>query len=347
VVRPHVPVDFPEDETIMTVDAGKAVQAAHVIRLTEDEKFELEIVAAHLAERAPRLVDDLVWVDFARDLAAHLPIKLRQTARRFIADAGPDAMLLLRNLPLESAGGLPDTPSRKGSVQRTSAMPAAVLVLIGFLLGEPFAFAEEKSGALVQDVVPVPGMEEFQGNAGSTTLTMHIENAFHADRPDYVGLLCLRSDHDKVAGLQIASIRNALPLLSDATRETLFEAQYLTDAPGSFGDVSGVSEPHGILSGAWEDPDIKVDFFSTKPLTAEAGQAMARLDEALRETRHTLLLEHGDLAFVDNRLALHGRTEFTPRYDGRDRWLQRIFVSDDIRRSRRLRLNDGHVLAGS
>jgi L-asparagine oxygenase len=72
---------------------------------------------------------------------------------------------------------------------------------------------------------------------------------------------------------------------------------------------------------------------------------MAALGEALTEVRRTLILEPGDLAFVDNRLALHGRTGFTPRYDGRDRWLQRIFVHRDFRRSWELRPGDGHVLA--
>jgi L-asparagine oxygenase len=41
---------------------------------------------------------------------------------------------------------------------------------------------------------------------------------------------------------------------------------------------------------------------------------------------------------------VHGRTAFTPRYDGRDRWLQRIFSLRDLRRSRDFRPDDGHVL---
>ena len=48
---------------------------------------------------------------------------------------------------------------------------------------------------------------------------------------------------------------------------------------------------------------------------------------------------------VDNRVTVHGRTAFRPRYDGRDRWLQRTFVAADLRRSREYRPGDGYVLA--
>jgi L-asparagine oxygenase len=41
---------------------------------------------------------------------------------------------------------------------------------------------------------------------------------------------------------------------------------------------------------------------------------------------------------------VHGRTGFAPRYDGKDRWLQRTFVMNDLRRSRFQRPGDGYVL---
>lgn len=255
-------------------------------------------------------------------------------------------MLLLRNLPIQP-GALPGTPNAKNSVQRAATVPASVLALIGFALGEIVSFREEKSGALVQNVVPVPGMETFQGNAGSITLNMHVENAFHDFRPDYVGLLCLRNDHDNVAALQISSIRLALGLLAERTRAVLHEERFITAAPASFGKAAGGGEPHGILSGGAEDPSIKVDFESTTPLGSDAKRAMAELGEALKAVRRDLVLAPGDLAFADNRLALHGRNSFVPRYDGNDRWLQRVFVHQNLRRSRAWRPENGQVLHGN
>ncbi|WP_374776248.1 TauD/TfdA family dioxygenase [Streptomyces sp. NBC_01310] len=58
-----------------------------------------------------------------------------------------------------------------------------------------------------------------------------------------------------------------------------------------------------------------------------------------------LILQPGELAFVDNRVAVHGRTSFRPRYDGRDRWLHRTFVHLDNRRTTGYRGNSGFMLA--
>ncbi|MEU4769917.1 TauD/TfdA family dioxygenase [Actinosynnema sp. NPDC023794] len=307
------------------------------------ERAELDAIAELVGAGPSRLLDDPRFVDLARDLSCRLPERLSGRLRRFRHDAGPDGMLLLGNLPVRP-DELPDTPRVAESAQRDVTVPAAALVLIALQLGEAVAFRQEKGGALVQDVVPVPGREEFQGNAGSVALTMHVENAFHDHRPDHVALLCLRNDHDDVAGLKIASVRRALPLLSTPDRSVLAAPRFVTEPPGSFGGVRHAPVPHPVLGGAHDDPDIRVDFLSTRPLDEAAERAMARLGAALAEVCETVVLAPGDLAIVDNRLALHGRTPFTPRYDGRDRWLQRVFVHLDHRRSRALRPGNGQVL---
>ncbi|MEV0695655.1 TauD/TfdA family dioxygenase [Streptomyces sp. NPDC050388] len=322
----------------------EAENAADPVFLLDDaERTALEELAEALCATAPGLVDDDHWVAAARRLSSDLPPRLRARLRHFTWDAGTDAMLLLRNLPVEPAG-TPPTPAVPGSVQRTATVPAAALVLIGMAMGEVVAFDKEKSGALVQDVVPVPGMESFQGNAGSVKLNMHTENAFHPLRPDFVGLMCLRNDHENVAKLRVASVRRVVPLLPDSVRTVLHEPRFVIAAPASFDMPPGSEQPRGILTGSVDDPDLTVDFSSTTALDDEAADALALLEKAVERTYRDLLLEPGDLAFVDNRMALHGRNAFEPRYDGADRWLQRIFVHIDHRRSRALRPNGGQVL---
>ena len=44
----------------------------------------------------------------------------------------------------------------------------------------------------------------------------------------------------------------------------------------------------------------------------------------------SVILESGDLLVVDNRKSVHGRTPFKARYDGFDRWLQRLYVKVDV-----------------
>ncbi|WP_316529405.1 clavaminate synthase family protein [Kitasatospora brasiliensis] len=313
-----------------------------VLMLSTAEAAEIDQVARHLVTVSDRIDD--AWVSAARSAWETLPIAFRRRVREFRRDSGSGGSLVVRGLLVDNEH-LPPTPSVGGSVQQVATAPAALLLMTACGLGDPTAFLAEKSGALVQDVVPVPGQEEFQGNAGSVDLMMHNENAFHPHRPDYVLLLCLRPDHEQIAGLRAASVRQALPLLSAETREALSRPEFSTQAPPSFGTAGGVVPNHAVLTGDVTDPDVRVDFAATTGLTPAARGALVSLATALDEVSRTVRLVAGDLAIVDNRICLHGRTSFKPRYDGQDRWVQRIFAVTDLRRSRHRRPSDGYVLA--
>lgn len=306
--------------------------------------------AARLAELARELLtvaggrlDSPQWIRAARRAWVHAPTELRGLLAEFRRDSGTPGALLLRGLPL-GEGAVPDTPTARGSVQRAATVPAAVLMLIAHGLGDPIAYRQEKSGALVQDVVPVPGLEDFQGNAGSTRLTFHVENAFHEHRPDYVMLSCLRADHEQSAELRLCSARQVLPRLGEPALSVLRGPNFETAAPPSF-SADGGGRPHAVLADSAEDPVLRIDEAATRPLDAAAAAAMAELSELFQDSYQAVRLAPGDLAIVDNRVTVHGRSAFTPRYDGRDRWLQRTFVAADLRRSRTHRPADAHVLA--
>lgn len=284
------------------------------------------------------------WLSLVRDSALRLPLLLRRRLRGLMRHSGDSGSLLVSGLPVDGGAGVPPTPMVSGSAQRTPTVPAAVLLLVATTLGEPVAFRAEKSGVLVQDVVPVPGNEDAQSNEGSVQLSFHVENAFHPHRPDYVLLLCLRADHECRAGLRVACLRRAYPRLATVTRQALFRRDFVTAAPPSFGGDGAETAPHAVLTGDPDDADIAVDFSATRPLTETAGAALLALQDALASTAETLLLRPGDLAIVDNRVSLHGRTAFQPRYDGHDRWLQRAYSVRDLRRSRGHRPADGPVL---
>ncbi|GLZ29108.1 L-asparagine oxygenase [Lentzea sp. NBRC 105346] len=312
------------------------------IQLTDEERSAIRRLTDDLTADPDARIDTRDWVERARELSCELPLTLRVALRRFRRSPGPEGVLLVRGLPIDS---LPGTPSVPGSVERIPTPYASALVLACMQIGDITAFRQEKSGALVQNVVPVPGQEDFQGNAGSVTLKMHIENGFHSYKPDYVALLCLRNDHDDVAGLRTSSIRRALPLLSNETRAILFEPRFITTPPASFGDYISVTGARPILEGDPSDPDVQIDFATTSGLDLGAAAAIDELGHAFDQVERTFVLRSGDLAIVDNRLAMHGRTAFRPRYDGFDRWLLRTSIHIDPRRTRPARPADGDVLS--
>jgi L-asparagine oxygenase len=321
---------------------ASAVQGL-TLDLTDDERAALRELAEQLVATPPALLDDLAWVSLARQASCRLPVRLMETLRAYRNDPGATGTLILSGLPVDE-DGLPETPNVRESVERATTVPAVVAMLVGLQLGEVIAYREEKTGALVQNVVPVPGLEGTQSNAGSVPLEFHVENAFHPQRPDYVGLLCLRNDHAKRAGTLVTCIRQALPLLEETDRKVLHEPRFITAPPPSFhsGDRT---MPHAVLSGNPEDPNICLDLNATTALDDEAREVMARLKQVLTDVSTSLVLQSGSMALIDNRLVLHGRTEFTPRFDGRDRWLHRVYVHLDNRRSRAYREGAGAVLA--
>ncbi|MEW1660498.1 TauD/TfdA family dioxygenase [Streptomyces sp. NPDC093707] len=327
----------------MTKTSSLPALSEAAVVLTDSQRAEVALLAEDLARAASGVLDSPAWLAAARAAAVRLPGELRAAIRDFRYDAGPEGALLVRNLPVPA--DLPATPTRLGSVQRTATTAAGAIAMVLLQLGEVVAYRSEKSGALVQDVVPVAGQEGQQSNAGSVRLQMHTENAFHRNRPDYLGLLCLRGDPTGDARLCTASVRRALPLLSDEARRTLSEERFMTEAPPSFGGSGSVPPPvHAILRGAPDDPDVLVDFNATHALDDGGRRAMDELAAAFEATTHALALTAGDLAVVDNRLVVHGRSPYTPRYDGTDRWLHRVYAVADYRRSRADRQAAGSVL---
>ena len=52
-----------------------------------------------------------------------------------------------------------------------------------------------------------------------------------------------------------------------------------------------------------------------------------------------IALTPGDICVIDNYKAVHGRKPFRARFDGTDRWLRRLNMARDLRRSREFRLD--------
>jgi L-asparagine oxygenase len=249
-------------------------------------------VAREVVNLVPGQVDTQEFVSAARDGWDRLPVDLRQSIRRCRRHSGPSCRLLVRGLRVDE-DQLGATPSVAGSAQREASLPAALLFMVACGLGDPVAFLPEKSGALVQNVVPVPGQENFQGNVGSVPLSFHVESAFHVHRPDYVILVCPRADHEGVAGTRTACIREVLPLLSDASREALFQPAFVTAAPGSFGPGLAGTAPHAVLSGTSEDPDLRVDLAATRALTPAGAAALGELGGLFERLSATSQLRAG------------------------------------------------------
>jgi Fe(II)/alpha-ketoglutarate-dependent arginine beta-hydroxylase len=207
--------------------------------------------------------------------------------------------------------------------------------------------------------MPIKGHEQEQLGTGSEVLlTWHTEDAFHPYRADYIGLMCLRNpDHVETT----YALLDQLPL-DDATVQLLFEPRFLIRPDESHlpKNRSGVQRDLGasaellrrsyarieqmnsapekvaLFSGDPDTPYARLDpYFMDR--VADDPAAMAALDSlvaAIDAQISGIALQPGEIIFIDNYRVVHGRVPFKARYDGTDRWLHRLNIARDLRKSR-------------
>ncbi|MGW6593791.1 TauD/TfdA family dioxygenase [Streptomyces globisporus] len=295
-------------------------QALNQYRLSESEAekvSELSALAARFSDSIPIVVSGLLM---------DLPDGMRKMVLDFGSDAESSGYCILRGV---SVGELPKTPQAHEAHVLDGHPTNGTLMLVADLLGSLTGYQDEKSGALFHDVHPVRGEEDRIENSGSVAFDFHTENVHHPLRPDYLGLLCLRQDHDQIAATRVSSVRDALPLLTDDEVAELRKPQFHSLYPTSFTrNTTGPrpsAGPHPVIFGPADRPFMRFNSHNTQGDHPPARAALRSLATALERVCRDLVLAPGDLVVLDNHVVVHGRTAFTPRYDGQDRWLRRFY----------------------
>ena len=236
--------------------------------------------------------------------------------------------LLLTGLPI---GELPATPTSPTARVDKSSVSELTLLTVARRLGQPVGYEPEHGGDLIQNIVPTATAADRQVSTSSKVeLMFHTEAAFHPYRPRYLLLLCLRGD--PAARTTLASIHEVLPHLPTDVRDLLFEPRFRTAVDESYlhGRANLLGPALPVLSGDRELPTLVFDADLMVGTDTDADDALRVLSDAIVAMQVAVVLERGDLLVVDNAVAVHGRSPYTPRFDGTDRWLQRTFVVSDL-----------------
>jgi L-asparagine oxygenase len=212
------------------------------------------------------------------------------------------------------------------------------------------AYEAEGHGRLYQDMVPNRAMALSQTSLGSgVELELHTEQAFSKLRPDILSLACLRGHPD--AKTYVLPAHVLLEHMTPFERKLLRRELWTTGVDGSFklgghefieGDLRG---PLAIIGGAQDDPTIVFDQDLMVGVTDEAQALIARVVEVYRAHRFSVTLAPGQILLVDNVRAVHGRSPFTPSFDGADRFISRSFAVRDLVRTRYARPGNSRTVA--
>lgn len=328
------------------------------LTLTAAEMAETKALVAALAGRSSD-IDGAELLDEAALAAQELPRRLRRFLRDFrLAEPSPAVCLISGySVDEETLGNTPrHWCERRGSPKgREEEM---FLLLLGFLVGEPIAWSTQQDGQLVHDILPIAGHEQEQLGSGSEQLLWwHVEDAFHPLRGDFLGMMCLRNP-DRVA-TTFACIDSVE--LSPEHRDQLFQPVFTirpdeshlrknsatrsatdaqTDEFEAIEEMQAAPECVPVFFGDPARPYWRLDPYFMDPVPEPEG-AQAALDALISEIDRNLFeiaLEPGQVCLIDNFRAVHGRRPFRARHDGGDRWLKRINLSCDLRKSRGVRL---------
>jgi L-asparagine oxygenase len=340
--------DWPEAELERDrlSESPASMDSSFEISLSDSDRGALWAAAHEVARRDAATEADAFVIE-AQVQASRLSDDLRRRLMRFRRFGGPVGGLLISGVP---TGEIPPTPRHADYAIGAKLLGAAAMSIVVSVLGDQFGFSPELGGNIVQDIVPVRGFEDTQQAISSTTaLDSHVDKAFSENRADYVALLCLRPDHEGVAATTLSSIGAIMPLLDAHTISVLRTPRFETAVDGSFLRGAGIDHPIHIgaiqvLSGDAQHPRLRADFAETRGIDREAQKALDRLNEAAREVSVAVYLKSGDLLLIDNRVALSGRTSFTARWDGNDRWLLRTFITSDLARSAPERPGGGRIV---
>jgi L-asparagine oxygenase len=284
-----------------------------------------------------------------RAMRAELPMALVDRLERLSTEADPPGFILIEGLPIDPL--LPATPADgRRPPDKLTSISEATLLGIASLLGQPYSYRVEK-GTLVHDVCPTARSMHALTNEGSmSALGYHTELAYFATPPRRLLIQGLRQDHDQVARTPVADVRDALERLDDETHIELRPPQFTSDIPHIFHPhvphQLRRSDPHPVLTGTADRPSLRAALYGnlTRARTEQGAHALQKLDQAFHEVRHQLTLTPGSLLILDNCLVAHSRSRFTPGFDGRDRWLQRVHVADSLWRLRHLQTRSQRLL---
>ncbi len=282
-------------------------------------------------------------------LAHRLPARVRRALNEFRLERLSGVLIISGHQVDQDRVGPTPRHWRDRTGHSSAHREELLLVLYGSLLGDPFAWTTQQDGRLIHDVIPIKGHENEQlGSSSEALLTWHTEDAFHPLRSDFIGFACLRNPYGAAttighvddlelpgevrevltgARFGIRPDESHLPKNNSAPAEEAFEAiERLDRAP----------DPVPVLFGHPERPYIRADpyFMSVDAADREARAALDALTERMDARMVDMRLEAGDFCFLDNYRVVHGRKPFQARHDGTDRWLKRINLTKDLRKSR-------------
>jgi len=297
---------------------------------------------------SPSLEPDL-FCEQVKELSHFIPQRIEKELLNFIKFGGREGFLIIKTIPIENIELIITPPGNNNKIGEKTSLAKIQAILI-HVIGDMIAYEAEGYGRLFQDVVPMKSMETLQTSVSSNVeLEIHTEQAFSKLRPDVLSLACIRGD--SCAFTHILPVEYILQNLTEKECALLREPLWNIGVDLSFklngnefieGDIRG---PMPILSGSTFNPNLIFDQDLMFGITENANKIIQKIVNIYHKYKLTHSLVSGEITFIDNRKAVHGRSSFFPKYDGRDRFLVRCFATFDYEKSQYARPKNSRTIS--
>jgi len=280
-------------------------------------------------------------------LSYQLPKNLTKQLNDFSINGTPTGFLLIKNIPIVNEE-LPNTPSSNNCKIGETTILARIQSILLSSIAEMVSYEAEGYGRLFQDIIPIQTMANNQTSVSSNVeLEIHTEQAFSKLRPDILSLSCLRGDKN--------ALTHILPIQRIIENVTIEELQLMKQPLWNCGvdlsfKINGVDFIEGDIRGPFsiineknettQETTLLFDQDLMTGINEEANIIIKRIVDIYYKNRISHNLKQGEILFVDNRRAVHGRSPFKPNYDGKDRFLIRCFATFDYDKSNYARQNN-------
>ncbi len=240
--------------------------------------------------------------------------------------------VLVFNLSLEqySFGSTP-TKIAESFEKETISKIEILHCLISSVLGEIFTWSSIQNGNIINEVFPIKeNMDKPISSGSNNVFDLHTEDAFHPFMGEYLSLFCLKNFNNAATILSSFDISE----MSEKVIDILFEKRFLI-GPNIAHNVNTQNEKFSILFGNRKFPFLRINLNNIKVLKNDddARNALDTITRVLQENIIKYPMKSGDLMFIDNFRTVHGRDIYYPKYDGTDRWLKRLYITNDLKKS--------------
>ena len=290
-----------------------------------------------------------LFISQVSNLVNLIPNNVKKCLNKFLKNGSETGFILLQNVMIQEHLPLPNTPPDNNYFIGEKTNFVKVVAILNQYLGQMISYEGEGYGRLFQDMVPKKSLSYTQTSLGSNVeLEIHTEQAFSELRPDILTLGCLRGDENAIT--YILPVNIILNQMDEAKINLLRKPLWKIGVDLSFkincdefinGNVRG---PIPILYGPENDPLFVFDQDLMKGINEEAENLKNEIIEIYYKFRYSHVLKPGDIIFIDNKHAVHGRSIFKPKFDGNDRFIIRSFITFNIEQSEYARINNKRMI---